>query len=238
MNYTPPMFLGGLQRHSLIDYPGRISCTCFFSGCNFRCPYCHNPGLVNSADPYPRIVDNDFFVFLETRKGLLDGVVLSGGEPTLQEHLRSFCERVKAMGFSVKLDTNGSSPQVIRDLLERGLLDYIAMDLKTGPEEYEALMSGRSSIQAIRESIQVVMESGLEYEFRTTCVKPFVDKNIMGRMTPLIQGARRYVLQPFRKAGILDPDYFQGQEPGHTPEEMKELKAVAEPHVMECFIRG
>lgn len=232
------MFLGGLQRHSLIDFPGRVSCTCFLSGCNFRCPYCHNPDLVNPGAYPTRIIDNDFFAFLETRKGFLDGVVLSGGEPTLEAHLPEFCERIKSMGFSVKLDTNGSRPRIIRGLLERSVLDYIAMDLKTGPDKYAILANGRSTMDAIQESVRVIMESGLEHEFRTTCVRSFVDEAVIRRMAVLIKGARRYVLQPFRRARILDPDYFRGQEPGYSDEQMRALKAVAEPFVQECFIRG
>lgn len=232
------MFLGGLQRHSLIDFPGRISCVCFLSGCNFRCPYCHNPDLVTPGAHHPQVLDNDFFTFLETRKGLLDGIVMSGGEPTLEPHLPAFCERIKSMGFTVKLDTNGSKPNVIRALLEKGLLDYIAMDLKTGAEKYEILMNGRSTLEAIRESVRVIMDSGVDYEFRTTCVKSFVDDPMLREMGMLIQGARRHVLQPFRRARILEPGYFHGREPGYTPEEMESLKAVAEPFVQECFIRG
>ncbi len=232
------MFLGGLHRHSLIDFPGRVSCVCFVSGCNFRCPYCHNPDLVHPGAHSTRIIDNDFFAFLETRKGLLDGVVVSGGEPTLEEHLPEFCERIKSMGFSVKLDTNGSRPQVIRGLVGSGVLDYIAMDLKTGPEEYPILMNGRSGMEAIRESVRIIMESGLDYEFRTTCVRTLVDEAILARMASLIETARKYVLQPFRRGRILDPGYFRGQEPGYGPEEMKTLKAVAEPFVQECFVRG
>jgi pyruvate formate lyase activating enzyme len=231
------LFLGGLQKHSLIDFPGKVSCVCFLSGCNFKCPYCHNPDLVTAGDRRSGTSDHDFFSFLETRQGLLEGVVISGGEPTLDEHLPAICERVKGMGFSVKLDTNGSRPHVICGLMEKGLLDYVAMDIKTDPHGYAALMNRSSGPEPILESAQAIMASGVDYEFRTTCVRPFVDADILRRMAMMIQGAKRYVLQPFRSARILDPDYFHMQEPGYPPEEMRRLKAVAEEMVKQCFIR-
>jgi pyruvate formate lyase activating enzyme len=233
------MFLGGLQRHSLIDYPGRVSCVCFLQGCNFRCPYCHNPDLVSRKNPSAELLsDKAFFEFLETRKGLLDAVVVSGGEPTLEEHLPAFCERIKEMGFSVKLDTNGSRPGVIRDLLKNSVLDYIAMDLKTEPERYPALVNGRFVLEDLLESIGVLLESSIQYEFRTTCVRPFVDASVMRRMARLIGGAEKYVLQAFRRSRMLDPDFFEGVEPGYAEEGMLELKAVAAPFVKDCSIRG
>jgi pyruvate formate lyase activating enzyme len=142
------------------------------------------------------------------------------------------------MGFSVKLDTNGSRPRVIRSLMEKGLLDYVAMDIKTDPDGYATLMNGSGSVEPILESVRAIMVSGLDYEFRTTCVRPFVDAAILGRMAMMVKTAKRYVLQPFRRNRILDPEYFQGRDPGYNPEEMKVLKAVAEPFVKECLIRG
>jgi len=232
------MFLGGLQKHSLIDFPGKVSCVCFLSGCNFRCPFCHNPDLVTARDHRSGMRDLDFFSFLETRKGLLDGVVISGGEPTLEENLPAICERIRSMGFFVKLDTNGSRPHILRGLMEKRLLDYVAMDIKTDSDGYAVLMNGSGSVEPVLESVRAIMASGLEYEFRTTCVRPFVDAPILGRMAMMVRGAKRYVLQPFRRTRILAPEYFQGKEPGYDAEEMKTLKAVAEPFVQECFIRG
>lgn len=232
------MIIGGLQRNSLIDYPGKIGCICFLPKCNFRCPYCHNPDLVSGRDPYPsRISENDFFQFLETRKGLLDAVVVSGGEPTLQELLPSFCKKIREMGFSVKLDTNGSRPSIIRRLIYDGLLDYVAMDLKTEPEKYPSLMNADCDVENILESVRIIMEARIPYEFRTTCVKPFVDMATLGRMAALIRGAKRYVLQPFHRTRILNPGYFHGQDPGYTPDEMKGFKAAVEPLVQSCLIR-
>jgi pyruvate formate lyase activating enzyme len=182
--------------------------------------------------------DLDFFSFLETRKGLLDGVVISGGEPTLEKNLPAICERIKSMGFFVKLDTNGSRPHMIRSLMDKKLLDYVAMDIKTDPDGYAVLMNGNGSVEPVVESVRDIMVSGVEYEFRTTCVRPFVDPAVLGRMAMMIRNAKRYVLQPFRRARILAPEYFHDKQPGYNAGEMKELKAVAEPFVQECFIRG
>jgi len=181
--------------------------------------------------------DHDFFSFLEKRIGFLDGVVISGGEPTLTEHLPAMCERIKSMGFSLKIDTNGSRPHVIRSLLAEGLLDYVAMDIKADLDGYSALMNRAESAEQVLESVRIIMASDVDHEFRTTCVKPFVDPTVMEKMAGMIQGARRYVLQPFRTTRILNSDYFRGLEPGYTSEEMKTLRAVAEPFVRECLIR-
>ena len=160
--------LGGLQKSSLIDFPGKVSCVLFFSGCNFDCPYCHNPDLVNGSGEPASFDEKSVHGFLEKRKGLLDGVVISGGEPTLQSDLVSLCEKVKRMGYSVKLDTNGSRPQALKRLIKDGLLDYIAMDIKTDPACYSPFTRGETHPDDIFSSIGIIMDSGLAYEFRTT----------------------------------------------------------------------
>ena len=232
------MLLGGLQKHSLIDYPGKSSCVCFVSGCNFHCPYCHNPDLALGTPAHAgRLTEEMLFTFLETRMGLLDGVVVSGGEPTLHNRLSSFCAQIKGMGYAVKLDTNGSLPWVIRDLVDQGLVDYIAMDLKGSPEGYRVLMNGDCRMEDILASAKIVMESKIPYEFRTTCVKPFVTPDILPGMAALIREARIYVLQPFHGTRILAPEYFEGREPGYSESEMENLRAMAEPFVRECRVR-
>jgi pyruvate formate lyase activating enzyme len=233
-----PVLLGGLQRHSLIDFPGRSSCVCFVSGCNFHCPYCHNPDLARANPAHEgRLTEEMFLAFLEKRAGLLDGVVISGGEPTLQNQLPSLCEQVKAMGYAVKLDTNGSRPWVIRDLLARGLVDYVAMDLKSNPAGYRVIMNGDCTMEDILASAEILMGSTVPYEFRTTCARPFVTPHILPDMARLIQGAGLYVLQPFQRTRILHPEYFDGIEPGYTEAEMNELRVLAEPFVRECRLR-
>ena len=232
------MILGGLQKSSLIDYPGKVSCVCFVSGCNFRCPYCHNPDLVkgNTSNLSP-IDDQSFYAFLAKRKGLLDGVVISGGEPTLRKDLREICATVKTLGYPVKLDTNGSQPMVIKNLIQEGLVDYIAMDIKTDPLLYPSTIAKDCDPDQILSSIRIIMSSAPCYEFRTTCARPLVDEDVVEKISQLIHGARLYVLQGFHSAKVLNPEFFEGIEPAYTQEEMAALRSIAEPRVMSCLIR-
>jgi pyruvate formate lyase activating enzyme len=232
------MILGGLQKSSLIDYPGKVSCVCFVSGCNFRCPYCHNPDLVkgNISNLSP-VDDQSFYAFLMKRKGLLDGVVISGGEPTLRKDLPEICATIKALGYPVKLDTNGSQPVVIKNLIQERLVDYIAMDIKTDPLLYPSTIAKDCNPDQILSSIRIIMSSAPCYEFRTTCVRPLVDEDVMEKISQLIHGAWLYVLQSFHSAKVLDPEFFEGIEPGYTQEEMALLRSIAEPRVMSCMIR-
>jgi pyruvate formate lyase activating enzyme len=203
--------IGGFQKTTLIDYPGKVSCIIFLSGCNFHCPYCHNPALVSSAAS--DIDPDEIFRFLRRRQGLLDGVVISGGEPTLQARLPSFCRRVKELGFLVKLDTNGSRPEVLSHLLEEGLVDYVAMDLKTAPERYAPIICDTPASFGVRESVQTILDSRIPHEFRTTCIQPLVDPDAVEQMAPLVAGAREMVLQKahVNNGRVLDPSFFQNR---------------------------
>jgi pyruvate formate lyase activating enzyme len=235
---TSSMFLGGLQKSSLIDYPGRVSCICFVSGCNFHCPYCHNPDLVRgNISRLSPMDEQSFYDFLERRKGLLDGVVISGGEPTLRRDLPEICATVKALGYAVKVDTNGSQPQMIKSLIQAELVDYIAMDVKTDPLLYPSTIARDCDPDQILSAIRIIMGSAPAYEFRTTCVRPLVDEDVMERISQVIQGARLYVLQSFHSAKLLNPDFFKGVEPGYTQEEMAALKSIAERRITSCIIR-
>lgn len=232
------MIIGGLQKHSLIDFPGKVGCVLFLSGCNFNCPYCHNPQLV--GPPGPRAANlpiEDVLLFLETRRGLIEGVVVSGGEPTLQRGLADACRRIKALGYAVKLDTNGSRPQVIRRLAAEGLVDYLAMDIKTEPERYAGCISRRCDAGAVIASIRTVMESGINYEFRTTCVKPLVTPQTIERIARLIRGSRLYALQPFKPGRMLRPSFFDGVDPSASAQEMQTLREIAAPWVERCILR-
>ena len=232
------MRIGGLQKHSFIDYPGKVSCVVFLAGCNFDCPYCHNPQL--TGDPIRRpdmVAAEDVFVFLDQRRGFLDGVVISGGEPTLHPALPDFCSRVKRLGYSVKLDTNGSRPQMLTRLIREDLVDYVAMDIKTDPERYEGCVAGRCDRSALLASMHVIMASARDYEFRTTCVKPLVTPGVVERIAQLIRGCRRYALQPFKAATLLHPEFFSALDPGCSPAEMDRLKRIAEPWVETCLVR-
>ena len=230
--------MGGLQKNSLIDYPGKVSCVLFLAGCNFDCPYCHNPGLVrgdSTCDDYPD--ERAVYEFLERRKGFLDGVVISGGEPTLDKSLISLCEKIKRIGYPLKLDTNGSQPRVIRRLIEEGLVDYIAMDIKTDPLQYSPLLVKDYDPGHILTSIQTIMERAKAYEFRTTCVKPMVTEQIIENIAKTIREASRYVLQHFRNGRVLHPEYFRTDQGNYDEAGFRQLKSIAEPWVKKCIIR-
>lgn len=232
------MNFGGIQKNSLIDYPGKLSCVIFLSGCNFDCPYCHNPSLVRGSDTCPASLRGDgLYGFLESRRDFLDGVVISGGEPTLQKNLVKLCEKIKGLGYSIKLDTNGSRPRDLKHLLEDGLVDYVAMDIKTDPEAYGALVKRDCNPNNILSSIETIMGEAPDYEFRTTCVRGFVDAETITRIAKLIKNAKLYALQNFHKAEILHPEYFHDSFPGFTESELMALKAAAEPWVKECRVR-
>jgi len=229
------MRIGGLQKISAIDYPGRVGCVVFTVGCNFHCPYCHNPDLVRPKGP-DFMSEAEFFDFLSGRTQFLEGVSITGGEPCLQPGLADFCEKIKGMGFLVKLDTNGSLPDVIAGLIEKRLVDYIAMDVKTAPERYEPLAGPALSPHTLVQSIDLIKNSGLGCEFRTTCVRPFVDEAAVRRIADLVAGAPLYVLQHCGKERMLDPEFFD-QDPVIGAEELERFKNIVQNRVKRCIIR-
>ena len=232
------MNVGGMQKNSLIDYPGKLSCVIFLSGCNFDCPYCHNPSLVRGTDQCPASLSGDgLYGFLKSRRDFLDGVVISGGEPTLEKNLVKLCEAIKGLGYSIKLDTNGSRPKDLNFLLEKGLVDYIAMDIKTDPSRYNPLISRGCNPDDIISSIETIMETAPDYEFRTTCVKGFVDRETIGGIVKIIKNAKLYALQNFHRAEILHPDYFKDESPEFSGPELMAFKSIAEPWVQKCVVR-
>jgi pyruvate formate lyase activating enzyme len=191
------MMIGGMQKVSLIDFPGKISTVVFTQGCNFRCEFCHNPSLV-LPEMFNHVIDEgEVLSFLESRKGLIDGVVLSGGEPTIQIGLCQFIEKTKKMGFLVKLDTNGTNPDLLSDLYSKNLLDYVAMDIKHTLGKYSTIVGKSVDIQKIQQSISIIMNSGVGYEFRTTTVPKFHSVDDIKQIAKLIDGANCFVLQEF-----------------------------------------
>jgi len=232
------MIFGGLQKNSFIDYPGRISCVLFTCGCNFSCPYCHNPQLARGCkDNVDAFDEKSAYDFLEKRKGFLEGVVISGGEPTLQDDLPEVCRTIKHMGYPVKLDTNGSRPQVLKRLVNSALVDYIAMDIKTEPAQYAPFIQHNFNPDPLKESIRIVMASSVEYEFRTTCVKPLVDAAVIEHISRLIRGAPLYALQQFQPNDVLCPEFFQQNNCRYTEQELMSFKSIAQPWVSECLVR-
>ena len=230
------MLIGGIQPVSLIDFPGKISCVLFLSGCNFECPYCHNPQLTGDpARHRPSVAPEEALAFLEQRRGRLDGVVVSGGEPTLHPDLPELCRRIQALGYPVKLDTNGSRPELLARLMADGLVDYVALDIKTGPAQYGPAGPFRCDARTLGSSVQAILQSGVDHEFRTTCVRPMVSADAVECIAQLIRGCRRYVLQPYRAGEVLHPGFFDG-EPGFTADETAELARIANQWV-DCCVR-
>jgi len=206
------MDIGGLQKVSLSDYPGRICAVVFTRGCNFRCPFCHNPQLVDPKRFVPCLPEAEVLSFLARRRGKIDAVTVSGGEPTLQEDLPWFLAVVREMGYLTKLDTNGARPDVLVRLLRENLLDYVAMDLKGPLASYPRLAGRPVETAAITASIAVIMASGIAYEFRTTAVKTLLTVEEIHAAGRLIAGARCWFLQKFVPAGLLDPALEAGPQ--------------------------
>ena len=207
------MKIGGLQKVTLIDYPGKVACTVFLSGCNFRCPFCYSPELVlpEKIKKHPSIKERDFFDFLSEKRGLLDGCVICGGEPTIYgEELIDFCKKIKEMGFSIKLDTNGSNPDVLIKAIP--LIDYIAMDIKSPLDQRYKEFSVIDCLDRIKESIEIVKKSGIDYEFRTTITNHSVDDIL--EIAEYLSPAKRYYLQRFigEKENISGEKYTLKEE--------------------------
>lgn len=228
--------IGGLQKVSMIDYPGKLSAVLFLSGCNFRCPYCHNPALAR-GEMGGKMAEEDVLAYLDARRDLLDGAVISGGEPTLQKDLPNLCRTIKALGYAVKLDTNGSFPDRLQALIQDRLIDFVAMDVKTDPDHYAPSLCASNQAAAIRASIKLIMASGLPYEFRTTCFRPLVSARKMGRIAVLLKGAKVYAIQKFCAKETLDPGAGSSRNHFFDDNELLHLKAIAEPMVDFCFVR-
>ena len=245
------MVLHGLGKLTLLDYPGYLACTAFTGACNFRCPFCHNAPLVLSPDACEHITEEEFFSFLASRKGRLEGVCITGGEPTLQPDLPEFLAKIKAMGFLIKLDTNGYRPEVLKRLLDTHLVDTVAMDIKNSKEAY-ALTAGLPdktfSIEKIEESIRLLLTSGIPHEFRTTVVAELHDVSRMKGIGKWLSDiavschlgpvcTSPYFLQEFKSSDALicrDTALFTP----HTAETMQEFVSLLQPHLPNTKLRG
>ncbi len=231
------MEIGGLQKTTLIDYPGHIACTVFLIGCNFRCPWCYSPELVlpDEITRQPRIKEEDFFFFLDKRKGDLEKVVVCGGEPTINDDLPDFLSNIKEKGFGIKLDTNGSNPEMLRRIIKEGLVDYLAMDVKAPLNKYSKAVGRDVDVSLIKESIEIIKNSGIDYEFRTTVVPGIHTKEDIKEIAKEISGAKKYFLQKFRLEKNIDPSVI-GKET--FPENfLKKLKEDIAHHFDVCQIR-
>lgn len=231
------MDLRGWVRTSLIDYPEHIATVLFSGGCNFRCPMCHNADLVLRPRELPAVAEDEVWAFLNRRVGMVDGVVLTGGEPTLQADLAPFLQRLRALGLHVKLDTNGYRPDVLAALLAQGLVDYVAMDVKAPPDKY-ALLCGVAGIDlgAIERSMALLRESAIPCEFRTTVVPGWLAEEDIEEIARWIAGAQRYVLQAFRPIGTLDPALSQAKP--YPIERLQGMADLAARWVRQVEVRG
>lgn len=226
------MTIAGLQKTTLLDYPGKVACTVFLSGCNFRCPFCQNSEILTGSGG-EQIPEEELFAFLERRRGILDGVCVSGGEPLLGD-VAPLLERIKGLGYSVKIDTNGAFPEKLKELYGRGLIDFVAMDIKNSPQKYEKTAGARVDIGKIKESAAFLMESGVGYEFRTTVVKQLHAGEDFVRIGQWLRGAKAYFLQTFRDTETV-------LRPGLTPcteAEMQAFKRLLLPFIPNARIRG
>lgn len=228
------MKISGMQKLSLVDYDGHMATTLFTSGCNFACPFCHNAGLVTQIDQSVQISEDEIFEHLQKRKGIIDAVVISGGEPTLQLGLIDFAKKIKNLGLLIKLDTNGTNPKVIKKLVKLGLIDYIAMDIKNSPQKYQTTTAKKVNMADIMESINYIMSCGVDYEFRTTIVSELHNINDIDEMGKMIKGANKWFLQKY-----VDSDTCIA----HGFHEIKktdiiEMQEIAKKYVNNATLRG
>ncbi len=226
------MKLSAIQRFTMLDYPDKVACIAFTPGCNMRCGFCHNPEFVlpeKIAELQDAFISSEtFFNFLDQRRGLLEGVVVSGGEPTIWTDLPAFLAEIKKRGFLTKLDTNGHHPEMLQQLLEKKLVDYVAMDVKTSLAEYPKLVGKNVDPERIRKSIELLKQSGIAYEFRTTLIKELHSEVVLAEMKELLRGATQYYFQTFRPGHTLHPIFatyhpFSAEEMKHTLQQFSSL---------------
>lgn len=228
------MKIGGIQKLSLVDFPGTPSAALFTIGCNMRCGYCHNPELVLPERYADAIPEGDILDFLATRVGRLEGVVISGGEPTMHEDLPEFIRKVRAIGFKIKLDTNGTNPHVLRELYAENLLDFVAMDIKGPIRRYQEIVARPIDTDAILESINLIKSSGVDHEFRTTTVKSQISFEDFDEIGELVKGSPRYALQKFVPKRTLNPQFVR--ETTYSDQEFEQLRLKMEKYVDKCVV--
>ena len=229
------MVIAGLQKMTLLDFPNHVACTVFLQGCNFRCPFCQNKDLVIGDQNLEAITIEKFFEFLKKRKGFIDGVCVTGGEPFIHKDIENFLRRIKELGLQVKLDTNGYFPETLKDLVNKGLVDYVAMDIKNSLEKY-GLTTGLTSINVnlIKESVDFLINGKIDYEFRTTIVREFHKKSDFIGISNLIKGAKRYFLQGF----VDSPSCIEQGLHAYTKEELEEFVNILKSNDIQAEIRG
>lgn len=228
------MNIYGLQKLTLLDYPQKTACTLFTGGCNFRCPFCHNSNLVCGQFPEP-IDENDLFAFLKKRAGILDGVCITGGEPLINADIKRFIIKIRSLGYLVKLDTNGSNPELLSSLIEEKIIDYVAMDIKNSKEAYSKTIGIKDfDLTPILKSVHILMNSGIDYEFRTTIVKEFHNEENITKIGEWISGAKRYFLQSFSDSeNVIEKNLHPVEE-----NQLKYWKDILKRYINFVEIRG
>lgn len=229
------MNFSGFQKLTLLDYPGKVSCTLFTSGCNLRCPFCHNASLVTHIDEENFYDEEEILSFLKKRQGILEGVCITGGEPLLHEETENFIKKVKALSYSVKLDTNGSFPDKLIYLAENNLIDYVAMDIKNSKEKYHSSVGLKNfDMGNIEKSIRFLLSGKVPFEFRTTVVKELHTEKDIESIAKWIKGAENYFLQSFVDSGDLIGENLSA----HTPETMEKMRSIAALYIPNVGLRG
>ncbi|MDD5072112.1 MAG: anaerobic ribonucleoside-triphosphate reductase activating protein [Patescibacteria group bacterium] len=244
------MMIGGLQKFSLLDYPGKIAAIIFTQGCNFRCHFCYNPMLVRpdragklknsllekQQEDHSLIKEDDLFVFLDKRKNKLEAIVITGGEPTLHKDLPEFIEKIKKMGYLVKLDTNGTNPEMLNELIRGGLINYIAMDIKAPRDKYKKVVGVPVDFKKIEKSVKIIKEGGLPHEFRTTAVPGLLNREDIVKIGEIIRGGQNWFLQKFKSETDLVDNKFKNAKP-FTDKEMEEMAKIGRKYVKKCEAR-
>ena len=229
------MKIGGLQKTSLLDYPEEVSAIIWTVGCNFNCPFCYNKDLVKGN--ITEIPEDEVLSFLDKRKKMLDGLVISGGEPFLQKDLKNFCKKVKKLGYKIKIDTNGTFPDKLKELIDEKLVDYIAMDIKAPAKKYEKLAGKKTDTKKIKKSIKIIQDSGVDYEFKTTFVPELLKKEDIIEIAKELKGSKKYYLQQFKNDVDLISDTIMDKNP-YSSEFLEETLNEIKPYFSYCKVRG
>ena len=230
------MLIKGFQKLSLIEYPGKLSAVIWTGGCNFRCPFCYNTDIVLNYKKMPTIPEKEIIDFMSTRKGLLDGLAITGGEPTLQKDLPEFVKKIKDMGFLVMIETNGSNPNMVKELIDKKLVDYIAMDIKAPLEKYDEVAGVKVNKKKIQKSIDIIRNGGIEYEFRTTIIPKFFKEEDALAIGKWLKGSKRYFLQQFMPEKTIDKSLRRVKP--YSPEKLKEFAELMKPFFESVSVRS
>jgi len=229
------MQIKGFQKISMVDYPGKICSVIFLPNCNFRCPYCHNPEIVLNDPRIEEISEEKVIDYMEEKRKWIDSICITGGEPTLHKGLPKFLEKIKKEKFLVKLDTNGTNPKMIKELLNKGLVDFVSMDIKSNPENYEKVAKAKIDLEKIKESIKIIKKSNIDYEFRTTILPELHTREDIKKIGEWLKRSKKFALQNFRPGKCLNPAY--NKKSGFKKEDLKDFKLMLEPYFEKVEIR-